>query len=142
MAAGIQGYNAGLPGAGQAVQAAGNAARQCAGRVAGSLENTVLNLERVHLEIEAPALPEIGARIAELGRKYETTVTPAEFEFVQISNYDDEILYGLETEFYELSWDISRLGRMPFNEAWQRLANVLGWNPRNWPQITALERFW
>ena len=118
-------------------QPAANAIAQCAqsaGAELPSLENTFLELESVPQIVEAPAVREFPLRVIDLWNKFQTTVTPQDFEIVEEHGFQTDELYLVETEFYELATDFARTENIPFNQAWQRLVDLLGFNPQLWPQ--------
>ena len=93
-----------------------------------------MELESVPQIVEAPAVREFPLRVIDLWNKFQTTVTPQDFEIVEEHGFQTDELYLVETEFYELATDFARTENIPFNQAWQRLVDLLGFNPQLWPQ--------
>ncbi|MBI3867394.1 MAG: hypothetical protein HY299_02600 [Verrucomicrobia bacterium] len=117
------------PAVSQAAQCGQNAAT----RVPGALEGTVLQLQRVELVVEAPAVRSIAQRIIELGQRFRTTVSQIDFQILREQGFMTDDLYAVETGFAEIVWDLHLLEKISYTQAWQRLALLLEFNPRLWP---------
>jgi RHS repeat-associated protein len=116
-----------------------NTAAQCgqkvAARVPGALEGAVLQLERIELVVEAPAVRSIGQRASDLGRLFRTTVGRIDFQILREHGFETDELYAVSSEFYQIAWDLHLLERIQFSQAWQKLANLLGFNPGLWGNL-------
>jgi RHS repeat-associated protein len=135
---------AGLRAAAAPIAGVAAAANQAGNNVVNFVQSCGQNAwQTLSTEITADDFPDqlqsIAVRAQDLANRFNTTVTPADFELVEEANIQTQELYDVETEFYELATDMATEEGISLEDAWQKLAELVRFDPNQWPQLRAIE---